>query len=193
MKNTLRFNPPESWGHQNCNPHFLGINQLAGHVAYLLEGKECKRMLEIGSYMGESTLIFCSYNTFEEVHCIDPFEGKEEANDMLNVDWKQVKKEFWTNTRHFKNKIKVYNDYSYNLVDKFPDKFFDFIYIDANHTYEDVKRDVLSYLPKTKSIIGGHDYNPGVWDGVVEAVNEIFPNNKIHVHVDTSWLVNLNE
>ena len=30
-------------------------------------------MCEIGSYMGESTLIFASQMIFDEIHCIEPF------------------------------------------------------------------------------------------------------------------------
>tara|TARA_Y100000004_G_C8911674_1_gene411194 strand:- start:334 stop:915 length:582 start_codon:yes stop_codon:yes gene_type:complete len=193
MSYTLRFNPPKDWGHKNCNPHFTGFVNLIGHVSYFLNYKDNSKMLEIGCHMGESTLMFCASNAFDEIHCMDPFKGEEEGNDMLKIGWDEVKREFWTNTRHFSNKIRLHQDFSYNMVDKFPDKYFDFIYIDANHTYEDVKKDILSYLPKTNTLIGGHDYNPGVWDGVVKAVDEIFPNNKIHVHLDTSWLVNLKE
>jgi len=50
-----------------------------------------------------------------------------------------------------------------------PDDLLDFCYIDADHRYEAVKRDIELWLPKVKSggIIGGHDY---VRDG--EIVNQ---------------------
>lgn len=42
------------------------------------------------------------------------------------------------------------------------DKYLDFIYIDANHTYEAVKEDIKLWYPKIKSggLIMGHDYLP---------------------------------
>jgi hypothetical protein len=49
----------------------------------------------------------------------------------------------------------------------------DFVYIDANHSYESVKEDVATWFPKVKpgGILGGHDYEPK-FPGVVKAVNE---------------------
>ena len=73
--------------------------------------------------------------------------------------------------------------YSYTIIQgesvevakTFKDKFFDFVYIDANHTYKNVKEDILAWLPKVKDggILGGHDYN---WGGVRRAVDELLPN-----------------
>jgi predicted O-methyltransferase YrrM len=51
----------------------------------------------------------------------------------------------------------------------------DFIYIDGNHSYENVKRDIVNYFPliKRNGVIGGHDYVPPFQlKGLVKAVNE---------------------
>ena len=50
----------------------------------------------------------------------------------------------------------------------------DFAFIDASHSYEDVKADILAWLPKIKKsgYIMMHDY--GLFEGVTRAVNEIF-------------------
>ena len=40
-------------------------------------------MIEIGSYLSESTMMFASSNIFTEIHCIEPFSGYEEFNDMF--------------------------------------------------------------------------------------------------------------
>ena len=186
MKNSLRFNPKPEWNQTpNANRYFFGLTTMLFDLySYFQDFKELK-MLEIGSYMGESTFMFASSGIFKEIHCIDPHIGNEEANDILQEDWENVKQEFKTNTRHFNN-ITLHSDFSYNVVDKFEDKYFDFIYIDASHEYEDVKKDIELYLPKTKHLIGGHDYQPE-WPGVVKAVNEIFiqPDK---TYVEESWL-----
>ena len=75
-------------------------------------------MLEIGSYKGESTMMFAASGIFKEIHCIDPYYGVEEANTILQEDWENVKQEFKINTRYFDN-ITLHQDYSYNIVDKF--------------------------------------------------------------------------
>ena len=83
---------------------------------------------------------------------------------------------------------------SHQAVLEFEDCSMDFIYIDADHSYEGVKYDVNAWWPKVKmgGIIGGHDYNMG-WEaraphetptwrnahGVVTAVNEFVEQNKL--------------
>jgi uncharacterized Rossmann fold enzyme len=67
---------------------------------------------------------------------------------------------------------------SVEAAQEVPDGSLDFVFIDANHTYEACKADILAWLPKVKSsgFIAGHDYeNPNYpsW-GVKRAVDEIF-------------------
>ena len=52
----------------------------------------------------------------------------------------------------------------------------DFVFIDADHSYEAVKRDIAAWLPKVKSggVIAGHDYCHWPGFGVIEAVTEAF-------------------
>jgi hypothetical protein len=69
---------------------------------------------------------------------------------------------------------------SSTAISKFPDAYFDFIYIDADHSYEGVQRDIQA--AKTKIKDGGYlifnDYtywSPGecMNYGVIQAVNEL--------------------
>jgi len=62
----------------------------------------------------------------------------------------------------------------------FPNGFFDLIYIDASHQYEDVKADILAWMPKLRigGIIAGHDYDH-FWPGVAKAVNELIPSRSL--------------
>ena len=186
---SLRFNSKPEWNNMWGNRYFMGITNLLFNLYETLKNQPNLKMLEIGSYKGESTLLFGSLGIFKEIHCIDPFSGHEEANGIFNDSWDNVYTEFSTNIRHFDN-IVLHRDYSYNIADKFPDKYFDFIYIDGNHEYKAVKQDILMYLPKTKNIIGGHDYGV-TWPGVVQAVDEIFgkPHN---IYADDSWAIAIN-
>lgn len=186
--NSLRFNPLPQWNNSpHGNRYFYGLVNLLFDLHPIFKGKNNLKMLEIGSYRGESTFMFASSGLFDEIHCIDPHEGKEEANDILKEDWESVKKDFKLNTRHFTN-ITLHKEYSYNIVNQFPDKYFDFIYIDGSHEYEDVKRDIQLYLPKTHHLIGGHDYQKE-WPGVIQAVNELLGQPHL-TYVDESFIIN---
>lgn len=62
---------------------------------------------------------------------------------------------------------------SYTMALMVPDLSLDIVYIDADHSYEGVKKDLESWFPKVKigGVIAGHDYiNPAY--GVLQAVNE---------------------
>ena len=146
------------------------------------------KMMEIGSYRGESTFMWASSGMFEEIICVDPYKGEtDNKNEYFDEDWSTVKRDFWTNIRYFNN-VKLVQDFSYNIIDSYPDNYFDFIYIDASHEYEDVKRDIQISLPKVKpgGLIGGHDYQKP-WTGVIDAVDEIFEKPDL-VFEDESWV-----
>lgn len=70
-------------------------------------------------------------------------------------------------------KVVMIQDYSYNAVLRFPDQFFDFLYLDGCHLYSCVKQDLEDYLPKLKSgaVLAGHDYTKD-FEGVIRAVDE---------------------
>jgi hypothetical protein len=74
----------------------------------------------------------------------------------------------------------VIRSYSLDAVKMFEDSFFDFSFIDGDHSYEGVKSDTIMWLPKVKAggLFCGHDYNPDPnkgFRGVKKAVDEIFP------------------
>lgn len=70
-----------------------------------------------------------------------------------------------------------------------PDGCLDFVFIDADHSYEGVKRDIQAWRPKLKAggLLSGHDYaNPGEKLGmeVKRAVDEIGP---VELGLDSCW------
>lgn len=83
------------------------------------------------------------------------------------------------------------------LVDDFEDGWFDYVYIDSDHTYEAVKKDIELWWPKVKEggILAGHDYNTfNKLYGVVPAVNEFIEANNIEFHHITresikTWII----
>ena len=187
-KYTMRFNPDPTWNVDiTGNRYFIGLYEMCKFIGYTFQGKENLKLLEIGSYMGESTFIFASHLLFNEIHCIDPFEGNEEFNDVSNRNWDEIKREFWTNTRHWDN-ISLHQDYSYNIHGNFEDESFDVVYIDGSHKYEDVMKDLELYYPKVKGggIICGHDY-AAPHPEVVKAVDEFFGKQPEMHFQDSSW------
>jgi predicted O-methyltransferase YrrM len=58
----------------------------------------------------------------------------------------------------------------------FVDQSLDFVFIDADHSYHAVKSDIAHWYPKVRDggWVGGHDYHPKKWPGVVKAVDGYF-------------------
>lgn len=61
----------------------------------------------------------------------------------------------------------------------FPDRYFDFVYIDADHSVTGCENDILHWYPKVKpgKFLAGHDYRRGF--GVVEAVDRFVKANNL--------------
>lgn len=169
------------------NYMFLGFIELLTVLSNKLD-KTDYTMIEIGSYMGESTMMFASTGLFSTIYSIDPLDGYEEFNEMHNYPWEFVRDEFTKNTKYFDSIVHL-QDFSYNVVDKFENDSIDFIYIDGSHSEENVRRDLELYLPKLKKngIIAGHDYLELVWPDLVKVVTDVVGKPDI-VFSDTSWI-----
>ena len=84
--------------------------------------------------------------------------------------------------------VRASTDEALSLV---PRKF-DFVFIDADHSYEAVKRDIKRWRKRVRrgGILAGHDYKRSSHPGVTRAVNEIFPAG-LETDVNGVWLVRM--
>lgn len=75
--------------------------------------------------------------------------------------------------------VVIHQGISTHVVTEFEDFFFDWVYIDTDHSYEVTRSELQAYKSKIKlgGVIAGHDYIQGNWKkglryGVIEAVHE---------------------
>lgn len=68
----------------------------------------------------------------------------------------------------------------------FNEKKLDWVYIDAGHSYEEVKADFEAWFPKVRSggIVSGHDYGDNDCIGVKEFIDEYM---KLHPEVEMNF------
>lgn len=160
-----------------------GLNDMINYINTIEPTKDMV-IVEIGSWVGTSAVEFA--RRFKKVICIDPFiEIKNTITNKYNM--RDVEELFDYNIRGYDN-IKKIKDYSYNVAQKLDEKV-DVVYIDGNHHYISVLKDIHSWLPKTTKFICGHDYYHK-FPGVIKAVNEMFKKPD-KTFKDTSWLINL--
>ena len=146
-------------------------------------------MAEVGCYAGESTKMFLDSKKIDMMYAIDIWDDVLSVYENIenNHDFNLVEERFDENVKGFNvTKLKMTFEKASDLLPKL-----DVIYIDANHDYEYVKKDIKVSIEKIKpnGIICGHDYNTET-PGVIEAVNEFFGKPDV-VFSDSSWLVYL--
>lgn len=128
----------------------------------------------------------------KKLHLIDPwiFQEREDYQaDSNNVSNEEGEVRYQTALNLFKDQletgqVEIHREFSYDAVSLFPDKYFDWIYVDAVHSYEGAKKDLEDFLPKLKDdgIMMGHDYANHIAAqemgfGVVEAVDDFCMEN----------------
>lgn len=153
-------------------------------------GRDDLVLIEVGSYQGESSEIFSKSGKVREIWCIDPWKAGYDENDLASrSDMEMVEKAFDARLvsnppmKKFKGTLKEFVETQQfkNIKDDV-----DLIYIDACHTYEGCKNDILTAISAVKPRIAysGHDFGMA---GVTKAVLEVLGKPDM-VFVDSSWL-----
>jgi len=140
--------------------------------------------VEIGVHDGSHAVELNENLNIAPLYLVDIWENfsQEGLNCNYNFSYEITKNKFKDN----KNIMIIKGD-SVEIAKEFKYKSFDFVYIDANHQYEYVKKDIEAWYPKIKigGYLTGHDYG-GYWTGVKKAVDEFIldtcPNTLFNNH-----------
>lgn len=126
---------------------------------------------EIGVAAGKYSRVFCWNIPDVHLYCIDPWQS--DSNDPCDYGLENI-----SNHAHAKKILQPFNvtfieKNSIEALDDFEDGSLDFVYIDANHSFDYVIQDLINWNKKVKSggIISGHDYYRLRNFGVILAVD----------------------
>ena len=157
--------------------------------------------VEIGVLAGEHALSMLKKLSIKKIYLIDPYEDYDGYNIGEELDEGNLaglllaEEKAEEKLKKFEDKVVWVKKYSEKAVNDVPDDL-DFIYIDAAHDYESVKKDIENYYPKVKvgGIIGGHDIDNGICPSheeltkaVLEFVNKY--NLTLFVGANDWWVV----
>lgn len=183
LKNRLRYRALQSV--RRRFPRMMhGIPKRALALTRILhaQGIEPERAAEIGVWRGHSSIVFCRlWASLKEYHCIDSWANYADYSDsgdaIAENDFNVDKAIFLDRISPFNHIVSIHEGFSSDISSKFSDKYFDFIFIDANHAYEYVKKDIASWLPKVRGggVLAGHDFDAPPYPGVRKAVEEMIP------------------
>ena len=176
------------------------ISKLPDHRRFLLDMlPKGSRGVEIGVHTGDFSSKLLEIVSPRELHLIDPWKhetsseyknalygglaknGQAEMDERYSNVCKRFEKEIQAGV------VKIHRAFSTDVLSQFPDGYFDWVYIDGNHLYEYVKKDIELSLQKTRvgGYITGDDYVDGNWweGGVKKAVDELANTERLQLSV----------
>ena len=131
---------------------------------------------ELGVSSGETFFSLLKSNPNLFLYGIDTWKLQEDNkledySDDLSLD--ERKNIVFSQLNMFPNRCKIYEERTDEAYKHFKNDSLDFIFIDADHSYKSVKKDIELWTPKVKTtgMIFGHDVN---WGDVARAVGEEF-------------------
>lgn len=135
---------------------------------------------EVGVAFGYFSTVILDNCSPQKFYAIDMFSNKTkgfweenifETENITHFEWYAKKFEKYIK----ENILEMKRGLSWECLDTFPDNYFDYVYVDAAHDYESVKKDiqVLKRVTKNKGIIQFNDYVHIDWSGVIPAVHEL--------------------
>ena len=176
-----------------------GVTPWIGHVIFadmLIRAYRPQCLVELGSHTGVSFFAFCEAvkQSWLKTTCyaVDTWKGDEQAGfygEDVYIKFSEYNKKYYSN---FATMLRMKFD---DAIQYFKDESIDILHIDGLHTYDAVKHDFYTWLPKVKpgGIILFHDVaeqgnNFGVyklWHEIAEKSQEIcvFP----HSHGLAVW------
>jgi len=167
------------------------LTGLLGCINYVRDRINVVNMVEIGSYQGESTTLFAHYFKPKNLYAIDPFvNGYDDQDGSSTGDFTNVIYNFNLRIKQFPC-IKHLRQFSDKAAVQFEDNSLDFVYVDGDHTFDAVLKDVKAYVPKVRvgGYIGGHDLGK---KEITDVLILCFGDADVFFE-DSSWLVQITE
>ncbi|MFA5715917.1 MAG: class I SAM-dependent methyltransferase [Candidatus Paceibacterota bacterium] len=150
--------------------------------------------VEVGTFEGYNATNVLKYCSLDKLYCVDPYRPYVDVVGKLGSfspeAWDAV---YQKAKERIGNKAELIRKPSLEAVNDFKDESLDFVYLDGDHSRENVLKEIVSWLPKVKvgGLFGGHDCRES---GVLGAVTEWNMNHseydgKISTQSNDWWLI----
>jgi hypothetical protein len=137
--------------------------------------------VEVGVAEGKMTRVLLENNGDLKLYGVDywppdhPVDHPEQMNGAKVVGPEESanrKRKFLKVVKDYHGRCKLIELPSLQAAAGFDDGSLDFVFIDADHSFEGVREDIIAWLPKVRSggWLTGHDYNRPEMPGVTQAV-----------------------
>lgn len=177
-------------------------NAWVGHLpfaAWVIQNVSPKIFVELGTHSGNSYFSFCQSvvkaGISSKCYAVDTWQGDEHAGQYNDVIFAKVNAHNQEHYAGFSRLLRMTFD---DAVTYFTDESIDLLHIDGLHTYEAVRHDFETWLPKLApgAVVMFHDTNVrernfGVWK-LWEELQARYPNNLEFVHSHGLGVLQLN-
>jgi GT2 family glycosyltransferase/uncharacterized protein (DUF3084 family) len=178
-------------------------NAWVGHLpfaAWLIENMSPSVFVELGTHSGNSFFTFCQAVAQSGVptrcYAVDTWQGDEHAGQYDEIIFNRVSTYQQQHYREFSRLLRMRFD---EALDYFSERSIALLHVDGLHTYEAVRNDFESWLPKLApgAVVLFHDTNVrernfGVWK-LWEELKEQFPLNLEFLHSHGLGVLQLND
>jgi hypothetical protein len=144
---------------------------------------------EVGVQRGRTAQYLLANNPDLFLVCIDPWGPLPEGpgTEVYNkYDHSAHFRDFCKRVEPYKGRLVVLRMVSEEAAPYIMDNSLDFVFIDADHSYEMVKQDILIWTKKLRAggMLSGHDFH---FPSVAKAVNELCPSRNLPGHDHVWW------
>ena len=131
---------------------------------------------EIGVFKGHHAVSMLSYLPLKKLYLVDPYRSYVQDGVLINPIAAQ--RIAIQSLRKFEDRV------TWIQSIELPDNL-DFIYVDGNHSYKAVKKDMEVYYSKVRKdgVLGGHDFT-NQFPGVIKAVAEFTSTKNLELFVE---------
>lgn len=151
-------------------------------------------VVEVGVWMGRSiatVLDTCRANR-NRLYAVDSWRSDQTDPGYAEAAQRDISEVFRANMRNLghESTVEIIREESVRAASLFGDFTLDLMFLDADHSYQEVLRDLRAWLPKIarRGVICGHDYDTRA--GVRSAVDEIF-GDRVALPGGSMWVVRM--
>lgn len=155
------------------------------------------QFVEVGGWKGRSAAFLAVevINSQKSIHIdvVDTWDGGSDEALRADPSIETVYDLFKSNIQPVSWLVNAIRLPSVEAAGRYVDKSIDFVFIDADRSYESVMADIAAWYPKVKvgGVLAGSDHGP-YWDEAMRAVNDNFGDGRVEVLPSQhSWMVQL--
>lgn len=195
LQKSVEYPHLEDEGHKNVEGYF-GPPQAKFIADWIDKLPDGSTIVEIGAWMGKSVKFTAQYLKEKgrkiNYTVIDTFKGSQNEKEHLDIVKKyggSIKDVFLKNTSGLENYFNLIEKDSNEAFYYLKDNSVDLLFIDGDHSFEQVSKDVLNFYSKVKAggVISGDDYHP-VW-GVFNAAPVMLGAINLNVFGQIWWTI----